>query len=263
MYWRLLNKIGLNTNNSSLDIYSIALDPTGKPVSGVRKSFTTEVKTDPIINKNIDSFLEKRVEDVKVNAIQQEALQKNIAELFGETSEKGRSKMSLENTKDTLRKRAQQALREGKKTFTYHACNENGTAKSETITVPLTKENLETVVEQAAILIEDRLNNRFGNLYNTFLNDIREYLTRTDKEIHDFVSANNNADLINQYSALLLKYKGTGARLIESEIARQYNLIIIETPIGIDIIDCTALDPTAPWNVTDKMNYYLVKFLVQ
>lgn len=252
MYWRLLNKIGLNTNNSSLDIYSIALDPTGKPVSGVRKSFTTEVKTDPTINKNIDSFLEKRVEDVKVNAIQQEVLQKNIAELFGETSEKGRSKMSLENTKDTLRKRAQQALRDGKKTFTYHTCNENGTAKSETITVPLTKENLETVVEQAAVLIEDRLNNRFGNLYNTFLNDIREYLTRTDKEIHDFVSANNNADLINQYSALLLKYKGTGARLIESEIARQYNLIIIETPIGIDIIDCTALDPTAPWNVTDK-----------
>ena len=257
MYWRLLNKLGLPTNDSSLDIYSITLDSTGKTSGGILKPMAADVKTDPNINKNLESFLPKRIEESKVNTVQQESLQRNIDKLFGETSEKGQSKASLENTKDSLRKRAQQALREGRKTFTYHLYNEQG--QSDVKTVPITKETLEAVVEEAANLIEDRRINRFSNLYTTFENDVREYLTRTDKDIADFASIGKDAELVNQYSALLLKYKGSGAKLIESDIARQYNLIIIETPIGIDIIDCTSLDPNVAWNPAEKNEKLLSK----
>ncbi len=111
---------------------------------------------------------------------------------------------------------------------------------------------MDSVIDKVAQEIVERSGNRFDNQYETLVSDIREFLNRSDKDISSFASAANSGDIINQLSAVLLKYKGSGAKIINSDLAKQYNMILIETPIGIDIINCLSLNPNIPWDSTNK-----------
>lgn len=111
---------------------------------------------------------------------------------------------------------------------------------------------MDSVIDKVAQEIVERSGNRFDNQYETLVSDIREFLNRSDKDISSFASAANSGDIINQLSAVLLKYKGSGAKVINSDLAETCNMILIETPIGIDIINCLSLNPNIPWDSTNK-----------
>lgn len=252
MYWRLLGKLGLPVNDSGLDIYNITLGKDKTATNGILKSFSTSVKTDSNINTNLDPIFSRAIQRLEVNPKQLEAMASNIESLFGKGSARGQKKANIDYIKTQLRKNAENSVYKGKYNLSYNIWSETGVKLERKTIKGISKENLDSVIDKVAQEIVERSGNRFDNQYETLVSDIREFLNRSDKDISSFASAANSGDIINQLSAVLLKYKGSGAKVINSDLAKQYNMILIETPIGIDIINCLSLNPNIPWDSTNK-----------
>jgi adenine C2-methylase RlmN of 23S rRNA A2503 and tRNA A37 len=102
-------------------------------------------------------------------------------------------------------------------------------------------DKLEDKIKELAKKVYEAYTNRFENMFNQFLTDVDAYLAGR-KTIDEFACVGENTSLKNQMTALLMKYRGD-AKIIYPEIGRKFNMIFIQTPIGIDVIKCTHLSP--------------------
>lgn len=251
MYLRLLSKLGLSTNETNLDIYNISLNADGSANKGVLKSFTTAVKNDPNINANLNPYFSITT-NTKVNPKQLEKITDAMEELFGLGSVKSQRKANVEQIIKALKRNLKDSKNNKNEYILHYKILKNTGTGEENRTVHIPKNQVDDRLEEIALEIAERNESKFKNRYNTLVSDIQEYLSRDNKDILEFAIANGEAAIINQLSALLIKYRGTGAKIIHSDLAEKFNLIIIKSSTGIDIIDCMSLNPNTPWDNTNK-----------
>lgn len=251
MYWRLLGKIGLPANNTSLNIYSIPLNKDQKANSGTLKN-VSDIKADTTINKNLSESFNNVIQTQNLDYKNFEQMDDYVTKLFGNGSVKGQKKANIEHIKENLINSAKSAIANKKTSFKYNIPSDTGTG-TERVTVQWdSKESMDAEIDKLAHIIADRIEGKFNNIYDALAEDLNQYFTRTDKDISTFTSVDKNSDMINQMSAILIKYKGVGAKLMYPELGKKYNLFFIETPIGIDIICASSLNPNIPYDATNR-----------
>lgn len=184
-----------------------------------------------------------------------------ITELFGDGSTKGQKVLNVEQKKEHFRAYADKTLKDGKYKVTYTITNEAGKHVSKTKT--FTKSEYDQTIEEIANEVVNSENSSFPKTFHGFRQDVQNYINGTI-EISDFtvVAEADETDkpkLITQLLAILLKYKGTNSKLIESELGNKFNMIIIESELGLDCITCTASYLDTPWDNKNKKAKLLSK----
>lgn len=52
--------------------------------------------------------------------------------------------------------------------------------------------------------------------------------------------------MIAHLKSILIKYKNSDNKIVFPEIGEKFNTIFIKTPLGIDAIKCSHIDPHSP-----------------
>lgn len=248
-YIRMLNKVGLPTNNTTVQICNINFtnDGLSRPVIISRSS---SIARSPYINKNLDDIFDKVVQVSTLNPEIFKDIEEKFNKLFGTSSVKGRKNATEDQTFRILSDRVKST--NGKYYVSYKIFNvKTGRYEYDTKKLSNDKSIRKEELQKLAAVIVANNNNSLSIQYDILVDDINGLLTNTI-DIKDFVSAGGDVNMINFYSALFLKYKGSGARIIKSNLAKDNNVIFIQTDTGIDIISLTSNDLDVAYDQTNK-----------
>ena len=249
MYQRMLSKLGLPTSSTTIHVYNITLDSNNKAVTGELVSRTADIKNNTKLNRNLDEIFKAAATVKDLNPKIFDDVNTAISKLFGKTSRKGRRDISVDSMVEILKDRLTPVG--GKWFLRYHIFDRDTTTmKSMTMKADSKKEALEKIKVIANEII--KLNEEaFSIRYDTLIDDINEFLT-TGKEINSFTSVHGDTKLANFYGALLYKYQGSDAKIINSPLAKANGLILIKTDTGIDMISVSPYDPFSDYDQTQK-----------
>ena len=245
----MLNKVGLPTNNTTVQICNINFtnDGLSRPVIISRSS---SIARSPHINKNLDDIFDKVVQVSTLNPEIFKDIEEKFNKLFGTSSVKGRKNATEDQTFRILSDRVKYT--NGKYYVSYKIFNvKTGRYEYDTKKLSNDKSTRKEELQKLAAVIVANNNNSLSIQYDILVDDINGLLTNTI-DIKDFVSAGGDVNMINFYSALFLKYKGSGAKIIKSNLAKDNNVIFIQTDTGIDIISLTSNDLDIAYDQTNK-----------
>lgn len=249
-YLRMLNKIGVSTSNTTLQVAAVTYDRNGNLSNPTIINRTSDISKQIKITDNLNTVFSHIVQDMKLSPKIFEDVQKKFNDLFGVSTAKGRKDITEEQTYSILKNNVRHI--DGKYRLSYWIFDRKSARReNKYVILDSNKEKREAELKNIAKDIVQQNSLSFSIQYDTLVDDINGLLTNT-LDIKDFVSAANDINLINFYSALLLKYKGSGAQVIKSDLAKANNMIIIKTKIGIDIITLSSLDIDAAYDQTDK-----------
>lgn len=249
-YYRLLNHIGLNTSTSTVNVFGFTIDNNGDIIDA-NSSFvdwTSNVVFNQKINKTLSKLFSivEREEMIDIEMI--DRVSDYTKTLFGEAPAISQKKYTEEKFQTSLRERAKLDSKTGKWMIFYSLYGDDGKLTDHVEKVDANK--LEDKIKELAKKVYEAYTNRFENMFNQFLTDVDAYLAGR-KTIDEFACVGENTSLKNQMTAILMKYRGD-AKIIYPEIGRKFNMIFIQTPIGIDVIKCTHLSPDSAWDSSDK-----------
>lgn len=243
-YENMLNHIGVRSIAPVMKVYNIVVDKGSLiPQSSELRSFSEEIVNNSNITRNLEEIFDD-VEKKKVNNIQSEtSVSKITEEVFGKTSKKGKKELNREYLKSKINK----IKKESGWIISYHVWNENGEYVNKTID-KISNDNLDSTIENILDEIQKGSEEKFANRFKS-LKDKVKLLVSGELDINNF-SNNIKEDVKSRIHNLFLKY-GTDCKILEHELADKYNMILIETPVGIDVIYCDNNNPFISYDITD------------
>ncbi|MEG0773619.1 hypothetical protein [Clostridium sp.] len=249
MYYRLLTKLGLPTNSSTVHIYNFTLDSNNNISSEELISRSANIKNNFKLQNNLDEIFKNVVEVKDISPKIFENVNTYISKLFGNTSVKGRRDISVESMIEMLKGNLQYA--NGKYRLRYTIFDrETASNKIKTMNAN-SKDEAYSKIEFIAKDIIKLNEEAFSIRYDTLISDMTDYLS-VGKEINEFTSVHEDPKLANFFGALLYKYKSSNTKIINSQLAKENGIILFKTDTGIDIISVSAYDPFADFDQTHK-----------
>lgn len=249
-YRRLLQKMGINVSQSTVSVVAIQVAPDG---SITDNSSRKHINTSGSIDSNISTYL-KHIEEVSIKDTEiYQRVNGYIEQLFGVTSAKALVKSSVDSLIKSLSSRLKEN-KDGTFSLNYSILNPETLGYDAKKITNIKKSDLEDKLKEIAQTIFEANQKRSGALYSKLIEDLKNYFISDSMDITEFACLKGEAEkeLVKQYIALFSKYKNSGAKIIHSELASKFNIILIETSAGIDVINCLAVNPKVSWNIENK-----------
>lgn len=248
-YYRLLNRIGINTNRTTTNVLGITINRDGdiNEHESILENWTSSVVHNHTINQNLEELfgIVKKEPTIDISLI--ERFDEHIRLLFGDGVSKVQRTYSVESYIEDIKSRA--TLKDGKYIITYKLFHSDGKFHWHKETIE--KDKYEETVKTIASKIHSSYENQFSIVFNQFVSDVEAYIDGT-KNIEDFECAKEDSDMIAHLKSVLIKYKNSDNKIVFPEIGLKFNTIFIKTPLGIDAIKCSHINPHSPWDITDK-----------
>lgn len=240
-YEKMLSHIGVRSVAPIMKVYNIVVDKDSLvPQKSELRSFSDEIVNDTNIERNLNSIFEN-IQKSNINNSQSEKEINSIIEsLFGNASKKDRRKLNREYLKSQIKT----IKRDSGWLIVYNVWNENGEYEKKTID-KVSNDNLDSVIEKVLDEIQLGSDEKFANRYKSLKNKIK-LLISGELDISGF-NPNASVEVKSRIHNLFLKY-GNDCKLLEHELADKYNIILIETPAGIDVIFCDNNNPFTLYN---------------
>lgn len=248
-YYRMLNRIGINTSKTTTHVLGLTLNDNGEIDSRFTsfEDWTTQVVHNATINNN----LERIFDIIKREPIMDQSFGDRISEytktLFGDGSYKTQKQYTEEYFYESLKQDVVE--KDGKYTIRYSVFESDG--KSHWYHETVDKKDLEDALHRIAKKVFYASENRFSIVFEQFVSDVESYINGW-KDIDEFECAKDNRNMVAYLKGFLLKYKNTQYELIHPEISSKFSSIFIKTPFGIEVIKCTHLDPHSSWDIGKK-----------
>lgn len=248
-YYRLLNRIGINTNRTTTNVLGITINSNGdiNENETILENWTSSVVHNNTINQNLEEIFGIVKKEPTIDISLMERFDEHVRLLFGDGISKVQRTYSEDRYIDYIKNRA--VLKDGVYTVTYKLFHSDGKFHWHKDTIK--KDEYEEAVKSIAKKIHSSYENRFLIVYNQFVSDVEAYIEGT-KNIEDFECAKEDSDMIAHLKSILIKYKNSDNKIIFPEIGEKFNTIFIKTPLGIDAIKCSHIDPHSPWDITNK-----------
>lgn len=249
-YRRILQKMGINVSQSTVSVMAIHIAADG---SITDSSIMKPINTSGSIENNLDIYL-SHVKDAPIKDAEiYSRVNGYVEQLFGVTSAKALVKSSVDELKKSLSRRVKEN-KDGTFNIEYSILNPETLEYDAKKASNIKKDELDDKLKEIAQKIFEANQKKSGALYSKLVEDLKNYITSDSMEITEFavLKGNPEKELVDQFIALFSKYKNSSARIIYPELASKFNIIIVDTPAGIDIINCLTVDPKASWNIENK-----------
>lgn len=245
-YQKLLASVGVSTNATS-QLICLQLNDDGS----IKDEITTKSpQTNGVMIERLDNLFRKVETTNSPITNELNDIESHIQKLFGVTSREGRKSLEKSSIIENLKSR-KIVKSDGTISVKYFTFGVDGVTKiSHEITSKTTTE-LEEKLQIVADKIIENLEGKYNRIFNTFLEDVQAYLTGS-KSFNEFSCVGDDQKMKAQLTILLSKYKNSDAQIIHPEICKKFNILIIKSSLGIEVICCSQLDPTSAWDITRK-----------
>lgn len=249
-YRRILQKMGINVSQTTISVMAIHIAADGSITDA---SIMKPINTSGSVENNLDIYL-RHVKDTPVKDTEiYSRVNGYVEQLFGVTSAKALVRSSVDELKKSLSRRVKEN-KDGTFNIEYSILNPETLEYDAKKASNIKKDELDDKLKEIAQNIFEANQKKSGALYSKLIEDLKNYMTSDSMEITEFAVLKGNPakELVDQFIALFSKYKNSSARIIYPELASKFNMILIETPAGIDVINCLTVDPKASWNIENK-----------
>ena len=242
-YQLLARKSGLPEGGGSF-IESVEIDENG----GLKNDGSLVSITRPVNvagSKKVFSELFDLIETAKVS-LDKDKIDKQFEELIHKAPEKKKRQVNVEKLANKINVQKQ---KDGTYTIRYNIFDDNMSKKSVTLE-KISAADLEATKQKVAETIAEQLSDLLSLQFESFKNNLKTF-TSGNATIDVFLGNALDRGAIASYTAILNKYK-SDCRVLNVPELDAYNIILIETPVGIDVLNFTEFEVETPWDPTLK-----------
>lgn len=254
MYKRLLNRVGIDTDASTKRVACVVMEDDGKV-----KNITLGPLRSGYESANIKNNLDEFFSNVELGQVIEKdvftSVENSLTDILGTVSKKGRSVMSENAIKESLKARVVR-LKNGKYRISYNVFDAEARCDKYKH-VDVEESELDSSIDRIAKEIVFARQNSFSLQYNSLCDDLTDWFHNNKKSISQFgiVTTSSGVDLrrLEHIQAVFMKFKNTmHNRIIRNPELERLGLIVIACDSGIEVISCTELGIDEPYDIADK-----------
>ena len=250
-YQKMLESIGVRFKNTSLRVYNIVVDKeTMTPKSEENYSVTNKIDNDTVLQEDLKNIFGNIKNEENYNAQAEDSINYISNELWGTTSLKDRKKKDREAFKSEIHEYVDKKT--GRPAFRYYTWTASGT--KEQFRILKENENKDDVRESVLSAMIDSYEGQFSIQYETLIKNIESYL-QGEITISEFKAASSTT-IASRLQNIFLKY-GADCSILKNKLAERNNMILIQTPVGIDVIVCDNVDQSLSYDPDDNKSTLL------